>query len=100
MKNTHGGVLILVKLQALAITVTIRGTSSEKLFLELGLDTLKLRHWLRKLCLFLKPFEEKSPAHLFQLTRENSTPYATRSLSFKNKLLRKFFLSCGYNGVE
>ena len=34
---------------AIAITGAIRGTSSEKLFKELGLKSLKSRRWLRKL---------------------------------------------------
>ena len=33
----------------LAITGAIRGTSSEKLYQELGLESLKSRHWFRKL---------------------------------------------------
>ena len=33
---------------AIAITGTIRGTSSEKLFQELGLEILKSRRWFRK----------------------------------------------------
>ena len=37
---------------AIAITGAIRGTSSEKLFQELGLETLTSRRWLRKLCIF------------------------------------------------
>ena len=41
---------------AIAITGAIRGTSSEKLFQELGLESLKSRLWLRKLCLFYKIF--------------------------------------------
>ena len=63
---------------AIAITGAIRGTSSGKLFQELDLETLKSRHWLRKLCLFYKLIKEKSPAYLFQLIPENSTPYTTR----------------------
>ena len=34
---------------AIAITGEIRGTQSDKLFQELGLETLKLRRWLKKL---------------------------------------------------
>ena len=34
---------------AIAITGAIRGTSLEKLFQELGLETLKSRQWSRKL---------------------------------------------------
>ena len=65
---------------AIAITGAIRGTSSEKLFQELGLETLKSRRWLRKLCLFYKLIKEKSPAYLFQLIPENNTTYSTRSV--------------------
>ena len=36
----------------LAITGEIRGTSREKLYQELGIDSLQLRCWCRKLCLF------------------------------------------------
>ena len=52
----------------------------EKLFQELGLETLKSRRWLRKLCSFYKLIKEKSPAYLFQLILENKTPYTTRNV--------------------
>ena len=45
---------------AIAITGAIRGTFSEKLFPKLGLESLKSRRWLRKLCLFYKMFHEIS----------------------------------------
>ena len=38
---------------ALAITGTIRGTSKEKLYQELGLETMKERRWFRRILLFL-----------------------------------------------
>ena len=50
---------------AIAITGAIRGASSEKLFQELGLESVKSRRWLRKLCLFYKIFHEKSPCIFF-----------------------------------
>ena len=37
---------------AIAITGASKGTFSEKFFQELGLESLKSRRWLRKLCLF------------------------------------------------
>ena len=52
---------------AIAITGTIRGTSSKKLFQELGLETLKSRRWFRKLYLFYKILHSKSPSYLFKL---------------------------------
>ena len=67
---------------AIVITETIRSTSSEKLFLELGLESLKSRLWLWKLCLFYKIFHEKSPSYLFQLIPPNSNVYSTRSSFF------------------
>ena len=51
----------------LAITETIRGTPSEKLYQELGLESLKSRHWFRKLCHFYKILNEKSPSYLSDL---------------------------------
>ena len=39
---------------ALAITGAIRGTSREKLYQELGLESLQKRRWYRKLCHFFK----------------------------------------------
>ena len=37
---------------ALAITGAIRGTSSEKIYHELGLESLRDRRWLRRMCFF------------------------------------------------
>ena len=39
---------------ALAIAVAIRGSSREKLYQELGFESLQQRRWYRKLCLFYK----------------------------------------------
>ena len=51
----------------LAITGAIKGTSTEKIYQELGLESLKSRRWLRKLCHFYKIFNDKSPSYLFNL---------------------------------
>ena len=50
-----------------AITGAIRRTSSEKLYQELGLESLRSRRWLRKLCLFYKIYKNKSPSYLYNL---------------------------------
>ena len=49
----------------LEITGAIRGTSSEKLYQELRLESLKSRRWFRKLCHFYKILNEQSPSYLF-----------------------------------
>ena len=50
---------------ALAITGAIRGTSRDKLYKELGFESLKDRRWMRRLCYFYKIFNYKSPCYLF-----------------------------------
>ena len=67
----------------IVITGARRGPSSEKLFQELGLESLQSRRWFRKLCLFYKFFHEESPWHLFQLIPPNNNIYAKRSSSSK-----------------
>ena len=42
---------------SLAITGAIRGKSREKIYQELGLESLQLCCWYRKLCLFYKVFK-------------------------------------------
>ena len=65
---------------AIAITGAIRGTSSEKLYQELGLESLR---WLRKLCLFYKIYN-KSPSYLHNLTTARVKFYSTRSSQIDN----------------
>ena len=62
----------------LAITGAIRGTSSEKLYQELGLESLKSRRWFRKLCHFYKILNEKSPSYLFDLIPNLNSVRETR----------------------
>ena len=45
----------------LAITGAIRGASIEKIYQELGSESLKPRRWFRKHCHFYKIFNEKTP---------------------------------------
>ena len=49
------------------ITGAIRDTSSEKLYEELGLESLQLRRWFRKLSCFYKLFNSEHPHYLFKL---------------------------------
>ena len=51
----------------IAITGAIRGTSKEKIYQELGLESLASRHWFRKLCFFFKILKSKSPDYLFRI---------------------------------
>ena len=64
----------------LTITGAIRGSSREKIYQELGLESLQLRRWYRKLCLFYKVFKNEHPKYFFHLIPVKSTPYATRTV--------------------
>ena len=61
----------------LAITGAIRGTSNENLYHELGLESLQLRRWYRKLGMFYKIYKNRSPQYLFKLISEKTHTYAT-----------------------
>ena len=47
--------------EALAMTEAIKGSSTEKLYQELGIERLHSRRWFRKLCLLYKMIKSKSP---------------------------------------
>ena len=57
---------------AIATTGTTKRTLLEKLFQDLGLETLKSRRWFRKLYLFYEIFHSNSPGYLFKLIPENN----------------------------
>ena len=78
---------------AIAITWAIRGKSSEKLFQELGLETLRSRRWFIKLCLFYKILHSKLPSYLFNLIPENN---AYASLSALNNQIPFFNLKTSF----
>ena len=81
---------------ALPITGAIRGTSKEKLYQELGFESLKDRRWLRRLCYLYKIVNTKQPAYLYDLippfqrsSRNKGCIYEPfcRTVSFKNSFL-------------
>ena len=49
----------------LAITVVIKGTSRSKLYKELGLESVKSRRTLRRLCAFHRIVSTRLPTYLF-----------------------------------
>ena len=64
---------------SLAITGAIRGTSRDKLYQELGLESLKKRRWYRKLTTLYKIVTDQSPSYLFNLIPVHNSHYITRS---------------------
>ena len=64
---------------ALAITGAIRGSSREKLYQELGLESLQQPRWFTKLCYFFKITKTQSPKYLFDKITTTRTAYRTRN---------------------
>ena len=64
---------------ALAITGAIRGSSREKLYQELGLESLKAPRWYRKFCLFFKLKKNKHPSYLFYIIPKILSTRTTRN---------------------
>ena len=64
---------------ALAITGSVKGTSREKLYQELGFESLQQRRCYRKLCCLFKIIKNQSPSYLFQLVPSPNIRYFSRN---------------------
>ena len=64
---------------AVAITGAIRRTSKEKLFEELGLQSLQHRRWYRNLCCFYKILKEHYRKYIFNIIPKWNSSYSTRN---------------------
>ena len=62
---------------ALAVTGAVRGSSTEKPYQELRLESLN-RRWFRKLCQFYKILKSKSPRYLFDVIPTKLKVHNTR----------------------
>ena len=81
---------------ALAITGAIHGTSQTKLYKELGIESVKLRQWFRRLCYFFKIQSSDLPQYLNDLIPKQSLHYSTRfsplpNFKVRTELLRNSF---------
>ena len=64
---------------ALAITGAIRGTSRDRIYQELGLESLSARRWFRRLSVFYKIKNSKSPKYLFSIIPSSNANSITRN---------------------
>ena len=92
---------------ALAITGTIHGTSQTKLYVELGLESLKARRWFRRLCYFYKFKSYGLPPYLFQLipqkaihTTRNSEELFQHTIAEQTHLKTPFFHGSFMSGIN
>ena len=82
---------------ALAMAAAVQGTSREKIYQELGLESLRARRWYKRLSCMFKIVKEEAPNYLINLipkiqqttrTRINRMPTVHRRTDFQ-----KFFFS-------
>ena len=87
---------------ALAITGAIHETSQTKLYNELGIESMKLRQWFRRLCCFFKIKSSGLPHYLNDLIPKPSLRYTTRfsplaNFKVRTKLFRNLFFPYNVN---
>ena len=64
----------------LAITGAIRGSCTENIYEELGLESLRSRRWYRKMSFLYKVLKSESPSHLFStIPKSNNRQHQTRN---------------------
>ena len=85
----------------LSITGTIRGTSKEKLYQELGLESSWNRRWLRRMSYLYKIISTKSPPYLYELMpplqRSHRYPGCSKTLRCRTELFRNLLLAFTVN---
>ena len=69
---------------ALAITGAIQGTSRDKLYHELGLESLKSRRWYKRLSCMFKIMKREAPNYLINLIRRCEQTIRTRNNHIPN----------------
>ena len=85
----------------MAITGAIKGTSAEKIYQELGLESLKPKIWFRKLFCFYKIFNETSSSYLFNLI-PNFNMFHNARLTYNippTKVRRNYFKNSFFSSV-
>ena len=91
---------------ALALTGAIRGISRENLYQKLGLESLQLQRWYRKLCCFYKIYNKQAPVYLTELISTRNETHQTKHvanipfLSFKHNFFKNTFFPINYLRME
>ena len=70
---------------ALATTGTVQGTSREKIYQELGLESLRARRWYKRLSCMFKIVKEEAPNYLINLIpkiQQTTRTRINRTLTF------------------
>ena len=93
-KSFHDNLESIQYNASLAITGAIIGTSKEKLYQELGFESVQQRRWFRKLCTLYEIYKNQSLSYLYNLIpralQDHPTIYPVFTL---NKIFSKIIFS-------
>ena len=78
-KLFHDNLESIQYIASLAITGAITGTSKEKLYQELGFESLQQKHWFCNLCTFYKIYKNQSLSYFYNLIPLQTSSRITRS---------------------
>ena len=87
----------------LTISGAIRGTSKERLYKKLDLESLQNCRWYRKLCYLYKIVVNKSQNYLVKVVPSSNTIYNTRNttdiplMNIKHNFFKNTFFSVNHN---
>ena len=81
---------------ALAITGAIQGTSREKIYQELGLESLKNRRWYKRLCCMFKIMNEEAPKYLTNMIPKDQQTIVTRNSNIPTFYCRTDCFKCSF----
>ena len=93
-------------IDALAITGAVRGISQIKLYKELGLESLRIRRWFRRLCIFFKIKIHGKSEYLFNKIPSSQIHYNNRNTDqvetsyCRKDIFKNSFFSLHNNLVE
>ena len=89
----------------LPLTGAVRGTTKEKFYQEMGLESLRDRRWWRKFYLFYKVLENENSKYFFSLGTIRRSFYSTQNIHnipFLNtkQIFQKLFFSIDHINLD
>ena len=85
---------------ALAITGAILGTSQQKIYNELALESLRFRRWFRRLCVFYEIKITQLPSYLYELVPKSDHNCSTRNFNHIDPYYCRTYLNIPFFHIQ
>ena len=85
---------------ALAITGAILGTSQQKIYNELALESLRFRRWFRRLCVFYEIKIIQLPSYLHELVPKSDHNCSTRNFNHIDPYYCRTYLNIPFFHIQ